>query len=119
MPPDLHDAAYLHDMLSSARIALEFAKSRSRSDLDTNLQFADAIIRRLEIIGEAARNVSEDFPNSHTEISWREIIKTRHILVHDYDAVNYNIVWKIVKEHLPPLVEQLCGLLGQVPPPKD
>jgi uncharacterized protein with HEPN domain len=118
MPPDLHDAAYLHDMLVSARIAVEFAKSRSRTELVTDLMFGDAVIRRLEIVGEAARNVSQTFRDSHPEIPWRAIMATRHILAHEYDGVDYDTVWRIVKEHLPLLIKQLEELLKEIPPPE-
>jgi uncharacterized protein with HEPN domain len=52
MPPDLRDAALLHDMLASARRALEYSRGRSRADLDTDTMFADAVARRIEIVGE-------------------------------------------------------------------
>jgi uncharacterized protein with HEPN domain len=59
MPPEVRDAALLHDMLHSARLVLHYVAGRTRSDLDSDTAFADAVERRIEIIGEAARGVSE------------------------------------------------------------
>jgi uncharacterized protein with HEPN domain len=111
-PPDEHDASLLLDMLESARRALSYAHGRSRQDLDRDSMLSDAIQRRIEIIGEAARGVSAEFQQAHPEIQWRPIMATRHILAHDYDAVNLDIVWRICEEHLPPLIAQLTPLLA-------
>jgi uncharacterized protein with HEPN domain len=73
--------------------------------------------RNIEIIGEAARRLSDDFRNQHPEIPWRVIMATRHILAHDYDAVDNDIVWRILTDHLPPLIKQLHALLPPPPPP--
>jgi uncharacterized protein with HEPN domain len=107
-PPDEHDASLLLDMLESARRALSYTQGRSRQDLDRDSMLSDAI----QIIGEAARGVSADFQQAHPEIQWRPIMATRHILAHDYDAVNFDIVWRICEEHLPPLIAQLTPLLA-------
>ena len=119
MPLDVHDAALLHDMLQSARKALTYATGRTRADLDTDTMFADAVERRIEIVGEAARGLSEAFRSSRPEIPWRAIMATRHILAHDYDEVNHDTVWRIVQDHLPPLIRQLETLLAKSPPQND
>jgi uncharacterized protein with HEPN domain len=117
MPPEVRDAALLHDMLNAARRAVGYAAGRSRADMDANPMFADAVIRRIEIVGEAARGVSQPFRDAHPEIPWRAITTTRHILAHDYDEVNHDIVWRIIEEHLPPLIAQIVPLLAEAPPP--
>jgi uncharacterized protein with HEPN domain len=117
MPPEARDAALLHDMLNAARRVTTYAAGRSRQDLDTDPMFADAVERRIEIIGEAARGLSEAFRASHPEVPWRPIMATRHILAHDYDEVNHDTVWRIIQDHIPPLIGQLVDLLAQFPPP--
>src|SRR5271156_3958781 len=116
MPLDLRDAALLHDMLESARRATTYVVGRSRADLDSDSIFSDALERRIEIIGEAARGLTEAFRAAHPEIPWRAIMATRHILAHDYDDVNPDIIWRIVQEHLPPLIQQLGAILAANPP---
>ncbi len=117
MPLEVRDAALLHDMPESARLVLRYVAGRVRPDLDNDTAFADAVERRIEIIGKAARGVSEAFRAAHAEIPWRAITATRHILAHDYGAVNHDIIWRIVFDHLPPLIVQLESLLSQAPPP--
>ena len=111
MQPDARDAAYLLDMLDSSRLVLQYVTSRTRKDLDRNSMLFDAIQRRIEIIGEAARRVSKEFKDAHPEIQWRPIMATRHILAHDYDEVNPDIVWQICQQHLPRLNEQIGAIL--------
>ena len=92
MPLEVRQAALLHDMLESARRATQYMTGRSRSDLDSDFMLADAVERRLEIIGEAARGLPEDFKSKYPEIPWRAIMATRHVLAHDYDEVNHDII---------------------------
>jgi len=116
MPLDVRDAALLQDMLDSARRALAYARGRVRAELDSDLLFADAVVRRIEIVGEAARGVSDALRDANPHIPWRAITTTRHILAHNYADVNFDIVWRILQDHLPPLIPQLEALLSQAPP---
>jgi uncharacterized protein with HEPN domain len=116
MPLDTRDAALLHDMRESAQRALDYASGRARSDLDSDPQFSDAVQRRIEIVGEAARGLTEAFRDGHPEIPWRAIMATRHILAHDYDEVNLDIIWRILQDHIPPLLQQIDALLADAPP---
>ena len=117
MPPEARDAAFLYDMLESARRAVEYCAGRSREELESDSMFADAVVRRIQIIGEAVRGISDEFQAAHPEIEWPAIRATRHILVHEYRRVNHDIVWRIVQDHLPPLIQQLDAILAQTPPP--
>ena len=117
MPPEARDAARLYDMLESARAAIEYCQDRQREDLEHNRMLADAVVRRIEVIGEAARGLSEGLQAAHPEVPWRAIMAIRHIIVHEYDRIDFNIVWRIVREHLPPLIQQLEMILAQMPPP--
>lgn len=80
-------------MLDSARKALDFAGGRSRTDLDTEHMLALALVRLLEVIGEAAKGISEQFPTTHPEIAWKQIAGTRDRLIHGYFDIDYDIVW--------------------------
>ena len=119
MPLDVKDAALLHDMLFSARRAVAYCNGRVRADLDTDAMFADALIRRIEIVGEAARGLSDAFLQAHGHIPWHAIRATRHILAHEYADVNHDIIWRIVLEHLPSLISQLQSILAVAPPPPE
>ncbi len=76
-------------------------KELSREDFLNSEEAQDATIRRLEIIGEAAKNIPEDFRKKHPEIPWREIIRTRDKLIHGYFGVDLNLTYDIVKNDLP------------------
>ena len=117
MPPEGRDAARLYDMLESARNAIAYCNGKQFEDLEREAILLDAVVRRIEVIGEAARGVSGALQDSHPEVPWRAIMATRHIIVHEYDKVDVNIVWRIVQHHLPPLVQQLESILATMPPP--
>ena len=76
-----------------------------------NLLIQDAVIRRIEIIGEAVKNLSSDFKKKHIAIEWRAIAGTRDKLVHEYFGVNLNAIWQTVKKDIPLLKNQILKLL--------
>ncbi len=114
MPRERSDAAALFDMLEAAEAARRHVAGKSREDYEREEMLRDAVERKIEIIGEAARRISKEFREHHPEIPWRLIMATRHILAHDYDEVDNDIVWRILTDHLVALMEQLRPLL---PPP--
>lgn len=71
----------------------------------------DAVIRNFEIIGEAAKRLSDRTRNSHPEIPWREVAGFRDVLIHDYMGVKIDLVWNVVKDHLPALRRVLAEML--------
>lgn len=73
----------------------------------------DAVVRQLEIIGEASRNISESFRNSHQEIPWRSIIGMRSKIIHEYLEVDYVEVWNVVQYDLPKLKEKVTNLISK------
>ena len=111
MPKD--DRILLRHMLDAARKARGFIRGRSRADLDSDEMLALAVIRLLEVIGEAARNLSQDIRDSHPEIAWKQITGTRDRLIHGYFDVDLDIIWAILTCDLPPLVSSLEKLLSQ------
>ena len=115
------DSVRLRHMLDAARKAVQFSQSRSRSDLDANEMLALALVRLLEIIGEAASGVSTDVRERCPEIPWSQVVSTRNRLIHGYYDIDLSIVWAIVTHDLPPLITELKKLisLGVGPTPED
>jgi len=109
------DEVYLHDILESARLATEYARGKTREQFLADVQLQDAVLRRLVILGEAARRVSDAGRQAHPDLPWREMIGIRNIVVHEYDDVDLVMVWDAVTKDLPPLVKALDKLL---PPPR-
>lgn len=81
---------------------------------DTQCQ--DAVIRRIEIIGEAARRVSEDSREAHPQLPWQAMVGMRNVMIHDYDDIDLGVVWETVQNDLSPLVKHLEEV---VPPPEE
>ena len=105
MPKD--DSVRLRHMLDSAREAVELIHGKSRADLDTNRVLSLALVRLLEIVGEAASKVTTATREQTPDISWSQIVSLRHRLIHGYDTINMDILWKILTDDLPALIGQL------------
>ncbi|SRR6266536_2584927 len=104
------DLVYVGHKLETARKAVSKTHGISREtyDADENLRLAP--IHLIQIIGEAARQVSQEFCANHPNIRWADIIGMRHKVVHDYLGVDDDIVWQVATEDLPKLVTALEGL---------
>lgn len=109
------DDTYLVDILESAKIALDYILGKSRDVFYEDMQCQDAVVRRIEIIGEAARRVSQETRDKYPHIPWREMTSMRNLVIHEYDLVDINQVWDTVQNKLPPLIKELSKI---VPPPE-
>lgn len=107
MADEARDPAHLSDMLRAGEAVMRFVHGRTFDDLLKDEMLQASVERKIEIVGEAARRVSERFQAAHPAIEWRKIIATRHIFAHDYDEIDYEVVWRIATIHLPALVVQL------------
>jgi uncharacterized protein with HEPN domain len=107
------DDTYLVDILESAKIALDYVIGKTRDEFAGDLQCQDAVVRRIEIIGEAARRVSQETRDKYAHIPWREMTSMRNLVIHEYDVVDIDQVWDTVRQKLPPLIEELAKI---VPP---
>ncbi len=103
-------------MLETPRKAAVFIEGRSREDLDKDEILALALVRLVEVLGEAAKGVSDEFRGEHSHIPWRLIAGTRDRLTHGYYDVNLDIVWNIVTDDLPPLLAELERLVPEARP---
>jgi uncharacterized protein with HEPN domain len=101
------DLVRLRHMLDSAQEAVDLIQGKSRTDLDTNRVLSLALVRLLEIVGEAASKVTTATREQTPDIPWSQIVSLRHRLIHGYDTINMDIFWKILTEDLPALIDQL------------
>jgi uncharacterized protein with HEPN domain len=97
----------------------EFTKGVSKKDFLDSVQLQDAVIRRIEIIGEATKNVPNGFRKKHSEVPWSEIARTRDKLIHGYFGVDFNLTWDIVKKDLPVLRKKVEKILKEIEETKD
>ena len=109
------DAAYLLDMLLSARDAAEFSAGLTFPQFEQSQLHQNAILKAIEIIGEAAARISEETKQVHPGIPWPEIIGMRNRLVHAYFEVDLKRVWKIAQQDIP----RLIGLIEPLVPPES
>jgi len=98
---------YLLDVLEAARLLQTFVEGVDWDTFENDLMRRAAVMRQLEIMGEAARRLSEETRLELSEIPWRQIIGMRNRLIHGYDEVDLAIVWDSVQNDLPPLIAQL------------
>ncbi len=101
------DAVRIRHMQDAANKAIAFAQGRNRADLDSDEMFALALVRLLEVIGEAAKGVSAAFRDRHDDVSWKVIGGMRDRLIHGYFDVDLDVVWSVVNSDLPVLIGQL------------
>jgi uncharacterized protein with HEPN domain len=104
------DDTYLIDILESAKIAIDYVTGKSWDVFYEDMQCQDAVLRRIEIIGEAARHISPQFQKRHPQIPWRDLAVLRNLVIHQYDAVDINQVWDTVQNKLPLLVEEISKI---------
>ena len=106
------DREWLLDLLEAME-KIEKYSSRGRQAFEEDELIQSWVLHQLQIIGEALRNISEDFRRDHTEIPWKETIGMRNILIHRYFELDANLVWTVVIRDLPDLKEKVGSALKE------
>ncbi len=102
---------FLKDILESVKLIEKYTKNVSKKKFLVNKETQDAVVRRLEVIGEAARNLPEGSKQLNSKIAWRKIIAMRNLLIHEYFGVDLKLVWAVVKNNLPEFKKQIKEIL--------
>jgi uncharacterized protein with HEPN domain len=105
------DKIFIQHILENIEDINLFTKSVSKEELENNKEKLKAVVRSIEIIGEASKNISEDFKKKTAEIPWKKIIGTRDIFIHHYFGIDIDVLWDIIKRDLPGLKQQLIERL--------
>ena len=105
-----NNLVYLKHILDAIDDIQASISSMSKVNFQKNKDVRDAIVRRLEIIGEAAKNVSGDLKKKYPTIEWKKVAGTRDIMIHAYFRVDFDIVWNIMKNDLPTLKENILKI---------
>ncbi len=105
MPKD--DTVRLRHMLDAAKETVSFVQGKQRSDLESNRMLVLSLVRLIEVIGEAASQVTTECQQAHPEIPWPLIVSMRNRLIHAYFDIDLDRVWDTVNEDLPPLAREL------------
>lgn len=106
------DLTYVLDMLNAARLAHNFVTGVDKTAFMQDLMRQSAVLRQLEVMGEAAKQVSSSFKATYPHIPWRQIAGMRDILIHAYNRVDLEIVWTATQVSIPQLIPQLEALIS-------
>lgn len=105
------DNIRLRHMLDAAREGLSFARNETRDSLDEDRKLEFSLVKAIEIVGEAAANVTKECREDLPQIPWPNIIGMRNRLIHAYFDINLDILWKTITDDLPPLIAELEKIL--------
>lgn len=108
-----NDEFFLKDILEFCNHLEEYIQGVEKEDFVKNRMLQDALVRKIELIGEASKNLSTEFRESNQQIPWREISRMRDKVIHHYFKVDLEIIWKTVNEDIPklkPEIEQIIEL---------
>lgn len=102
---------YIDDVLQACGEILEFTRGlRNANELGRDRRTYLAVVRSLEVIGEAARQMPRGFKSEHPEIPWREVASLRNVIAHEYFGLDNEIIWDVVQSRIPDLIEKFQGL---------
>ena len=102
---------YADDILQACQDILDFTRTtHNADDLEEDRRTFLAVIRSLEVIGEAARQMPRSFREKHSEIPWREIASLRNVIAHEYFGLDNTILWDVIQTRIPELTEQFRNL---------
>lgn len=107
------DQSYLIDIFESSKIILSYLDQKTLENFLDDIQLQDSVIRRMEIIGEATSRISAETQEMYRSIPWREMKGMRNLLIHEYDEIDPELVWKTAKEDIPLLVIQLNKIFSK------
>lgn len=102
------------DMLHCVEKILEYTEGMSFENFIVDSKTRDAVIRNIQVLGEAANRIPVSFKTEHPSIEWSKIIRSRHIVTHEYDNIDDSTIWKIRTVHAPQLKESLEKILKQL-----
>ncbi len=105
---------YLEDILESIANIEEYCQDISAGEFLQRTQVQDAVVRRLEIIGEAVKNIPPEIRHKYPDIPWKEIAETRDVLIHEYFGVDLDKVWEVMQGDLPALKKEVERIMQEL-----
>lgn len=106
------DRDSLYDILESIRLIHRYVEGHDQSHFEEDIAIQDAVARRFEIIGEATKRLSEQMRAAHPEVPWRAMAAMRNRVIHGYDTIDLDVMWKTIHEDLPRLESQIEAIFS-------
>jgi len=110
----LRDLTSLQDIVAAIELVAKFTQGVDHDNFDESLLIQSAVVRQIEIIGEATKRLSEEFRQKYTDIPWRQMAGMRDILIHAYDSIDPDEVWNVATRDLPRICTQIKAIIADV-----
>lgn len=104
----------LSDILEAIKRIRDYILDMDYNSFLVDMKTRDAVVRNLEIIGEASKNIKDDFRNQYPDLPWKEMAGVRDKLIHHYFGINFEVVWTIIHEELPSVQENIDIILNTI-----
>jgi uncharacterized protein with HEPN domain len=104
----------LDDILEALEKIMEYVDGVSEREFENNTEKQDAVIRRIEVLGEAVKNIPFDFRDKHPDIPWRSIAGMRDVVIHQYFGVTISLVWKVATSDVPAIREKIEKIIEEM-----
>lgn len=105
------NSIYVEHILECTKAILEYMDGKSKEDFLKERMLQDAVTRQIEIIGEATKNISQDFRNAHADIPWKQMAGMRDIIIHEYFDINLDVIFETASQWIPDLKGKIEKLL--------
>lgn len=106
---------YLEDIQENCHYILEYTKRMSFSRFIKDVKTINATIKHIENIGEAARQLPDSIKNRYPDVKWKEMISLRNVLVHHYFGINHKLIWAVIHDDIPSLLQRIVQILETEP----
>lgn len=105
---------FLYDILESIKRIEDYTKNIDFEELLKNTMIQDAVVRNIEVIGEAVKNIPNEFKKRYDKVEWRKIAGMRDKIIHFYFGISWEVVWKTIKEKLPLFKEEIKKIIKEI-----
>jgi len=105
-----HDRLYLYDIIECCDRVADYINGVREEDYQVNQMLQDALVRNIEVVGEAVKNLSREITDAHPNIAWSQIARMRDKIAHHYFRINLDVVWKTATDDLPALQPQIASI---------